>query len=143
VIAQFTKYCVVGASNTLITLVTYLALVAIGVDYLLASALGYALGSFNSYVFNYRWTFDARGTDHRRTLARFAVVQGFGISVNLGLIYLLVRDADVSKDPAQLLVTVLVLAATFAMNRAWAFSYSPSRRVDWPTSIRWPSGSRM
>jgi putative flippase GtrA len=121
VITQFLKYCVVGASNTLITLVTYLVLVAFGADYLLASALGYALGSINSYALNYHWTFELRRADHRRTLSRFAVVQGFGIGSNLGLIYLFVDDLAFAKAPAQFPVTLIVLAATFAMNRLWAF----------------------
>lgn len=119
---QLAKYSLVGASNTLITLATYLALMAAGVDYLLASAIGYLLGSANSYALNYRWTFDARGAGHRQTLSRFAVVQGFGISSNLALIYALVHGLALAKAPAQAVVTLLVLAITFLMNRAWAFA---------------------
>lgn len=121
-IAQFLRYCVVGASNTLIALATYLVLVAIGVDYLLASALGYALGAINSYALNYHWTFELRRADHRQTLWRFAAVQSFGIGSNLGLIYLFVHELGVPKAPAQIPVTLIVLAATFAMNRHWAFA---------------------
>jgi putative flippase GtrA len=119
---QLAKYSLVGASNTLITFVTYVSVMAAGVDYLLASAIGYAIGSANSYLLNYRWTFDARGLSHRQTLSRFAVVQGFGISSNLGLIYALVHGLGFAKAPAQGLVTLLVLAITFLMNRIWAFA---------------------
>ena len=121
-LTQLVKYSLVGASNTLITFVVYVSLMAAGVDYLLASAIGYAVGSANSYLLNYRWTFDARGVSHRQTLSRFAVVQGFGISSNLGLIYALVDGLGFAKAPAQGLVTLLVLAITFLMNRIWAFT---------------------
>jgi putative flippase GtrA len=119
---QLVKYSLVGASNTLITFLIYIALIAAGIDYLLASAIGYAVGSANSYLLNYRWTFDARGVSHRQTLSRFAVVQGFGISANLGLIYALVHDLGFGKAPAQAVVTLLVLTITFLMNRIWAFA---------------------
>ena len=127
---QLVKYSLVGASNTLITFVTYVALMAAGVDYLLASAIGYAVGSANSYLLNYRWTFDARGVSHRQTLSRFAVVQGFGISANLGVIYALVDGLGFAKAPAQGLVTLVVLAITFLLNRIWAFA----KRVE-PDSV--------
>jgi putative flippase GtrA len=121
-LVQLAKYSLVGASNTLITFLTYIALMAAGVDYLLASAIGYGVGSTNSYLLNYRWTFDARGVSHRQTLSRFAVVQGLGISANLGLIYALVDGLGFAKAPAQALVTLLVLTITFLMNRIWAFA---------------------
>ena len=121
-LVQLAKYSLVGASNTLITFLTYIALMAVGVDYLLASAIGYAVGSANSYLLNYRWTFDARGISHRQTVSRFAVVQGFGISANLGLIYVLVHGLAFAKAPAQAVVTLTVLTITFAINRIWAFA---------------------
>ena len=119
---QLVRYSLVGASNTLITFATYVALMAAGVDYLAAAALGYAVGSANSYLLNYRWTFDARALGHRQTLSRFAAVQAFGLTANLGLIYLLVHGLGVAKTPAQAVVTLLVLAITFLMNRLWAFA---------------------
>src|SRR5271155_4302892 len=65
---QFVKFGLVGVSNTLLTLVVYTVLVKVfGVWYLLASAIGFAVGATNGYLLNRSWTF--RGHDGGRGTA--------------------------------------------------------------------------
>ena len=66
----------------------------IGVPYLLASALAFALGALNSYVLNRRWTFRSRG---RRgpELLRFAVVQCIGLGLDVVLLAVLTEDVRI------------------------------------------------
>jgi putative flippase GtrA len=52
VVRQFVKYGIVGASNTIITLVLYSLFVEIGVQYLIALVFAYLVGSLNSYLLN-------------------------------------------------------------------------------------------
>ena len=52
---------------------------------------------------------------------RWAVVQGAGLALNLGLLYLFVDDVGIEKLLSQALATAVVTVATFLVNRAWTF----------------------
>ena len=58
--ARFARFCLVGVSNTLLTLATFTLLTAAGVPAAPASALGFAVGAINGYVLNRSWTFRSR-----------------------------------------------------------------------------------
>jgi len=120
---QFVKYGLVGASNTLLTFITYTVLEKlVGVNYLIALPLGYAVGSLNSYVLNRHWTFQAADIAHTTAGTRFAIVQVVAIVANELLLYVLVHHAGIEKIAAQAILTVPVLAVTFFANRWWTFA---------------------
>ena len=84
IVAQFVKFGIVGVSNTLLTLAVYTALIK-GFDmwYLAASAIGYAVGMVNGFLWNRSWTFRGHVGD-ALTPVRWFVVQGCGLAANLG-----------------------------------------------------------
>src|SRR6201987_635980 len=105
---QFIKFGIVGVSNTLLTFAVYTLLLKVfGVWYLLASAVGFAVGAVNGFLLNCRWTFRGHVGDARTPL-RWGIVQGGGLGINLGLLYVLVHDARLDKLVAQALATVVV-----------------------------------
>ncbi|HXR28631.1 MAG TPA: GtrA family protein [Solirubrobacteraceae bacterium] len=117
------KYGLVGASNTLLTFITYTVLEKlVGVNYLIALPLGYAVGSLNSYILNRHWTFQAADIAHTTAGTRFAIVQVVAIVANELLLYVLVHHAGIEKIAAQAILTVPVLAVTFFANRWWTFA---------------------
>jgi putative flippase GtrA len=120
-LAQWVRFAVVGAGNTLLSWVTYAGLVAVGLHYLLASSVAFALGAVNSYVLNRRWTFASEGRCVPEVL-RFAVVQGVGLALDVVLLYVLVHQAGVPHLLAQLLVFPAASAVTFLLSRHWAFA---------------------
>jgi putative flippase GtrA len=61
VLWQWLRFVAVGVSNTVLSWCVYATLEALGVPYLLASAIAFAVGALNSYVLNRRWTFHSRG----------------------------------------------------------------------------------
>jgi putative flippase GtrA len=125
VLVQFVKFGIVGVSNTLLTFIVYTLLLKVfGVWYLAASALGFAVGATNGFLLNRRWTFREHVGD-TLTPVRWAVVQGCGLGINEGLLYLLVHDGRVDKLLAQALATVVVTLSTFFANRAWTFRMQP------------------
>lgn len=121
VAAQYLRFVTVGVSNTLISLAAYAALVRLGIPYLAASALAFALGALNSYVLNRRWTFRSRGRCAPE-LARFACVQAVGLGANLVLLAAFVAGAGAPRLLGQLLAFPLASVVTFALSRQWAFS---------------------
>jgi len=121
VLVQFVKFGIVGVSNTLLTFAVYTLLLKVfGVWYLAASAIGFAVGATNGFLLNRRWTFREHVGD-ALTPVRWGIVQGCGLGVNEGLLYLFVHDASLDKLLAQAFATAVVTVTTFAANRAWTF----------------------
>jgi putative flippase GtrA len=120
-IVQFVKFGIVGISNTLLTFAVYTLLLKVfGVWYLAASAIGFMVGATNGFLWNRRWTFRDHVGDALTPL-RWAVVQGCGLGLNEGLLYLFVGGARLDKLLAQAFATAVVTVLTFLANRAWTF----------------------
>lgn len=127
VLIQFVKFGLVGVSNTTLTLVVYtLLLKEFGVWYLLASAIGFAVGATNGFLLNRRWTFREHVGDSL-TPVRWAIVQSGGLAINEGLLYALVDGAGLDKLVAQAMALVVVTTSTFLVNRAWTFRVPAER----------------
>src|SRR5712691_7729185 len=92
-LVQFIKFGIVGVSNTLLAFAIYTVLLKVfGVWYLAASAIGFIVGAVNGFLLNRRWTFRGHVGD-ALTPVRWGIVQGCGLGVNEGLLYLFVHDA--------------------------------------------------
>lgn len=127
ILAQFLKFGIVGVSNTLLALAVYTLLLKVfGVWYVAASGIGFIVGAVNGFLLNRRWTFNDHVGD-ALTPVRWAIVQGAGLALNLGLVYVFVDDVGLDKLVGQLPATAVVTVLTFLANRAWTFrAHSPS-----------------
>lgn len=56
-LCQFVKFGIVGLSNTLIYYIVYVILVALSVNYLVSSLIGFFVSVINSYYSNDRYVF--------------------------------------------------------------------------------------
>jgi putative flippase GtrA len=118
---QFVKFGIVGVSNTLLTFIVYTLLLKVfGVWYLAASAIGFVVGATNGFVLNRKWTFREHVGDALTPL-RWAIVQGCGLGINVGMLFLLVSEVGLDKLLGQVFATGVVTVTTFAANRAWTF----------------------
>jgi putative flippase GtrA len=125
-VAQFVKFGIVGVSNTLLSLAVYaLLLKGFGMWYLAASAIGYAVGMVNGFLWNRRWTFRGHVGD-ALTPVRWIVVQGCGLAANLGLVFVFVHYANLGELLGQACATAIVVVFTFIANRAWTFRMDPA-----------------
>ncbi|HWX45868.1 MAG TPA: GtrA family protein [Solirubrobacteraceae bacterium] len=123
---QFVKFGIVGVSNTVLSLVVYTVLLkGFGMWYLAASAIGFAVGTVNGFLWNRRWTFRGHVGD-ALTPVRWFVVQGCGLVANLGLVFVFVHDAGMDKLLGQACATGIVVVFTFLANRAWTFRMHPA-----------------
>ncbi|MBQ1736923.1 MAG: GtrA family protein [Muribaculaceae bacterium] len=80
---QLLKYAVIGASNTLITMVAfYLLNTKLDLPYGISNVIGYVLGVINSFVWNRNWVFKTKNNVKREL---FLFVCGFLICLALQL----------------------------------------------------------
>ena len=125
-LVQFVKFAIVGVSNTVLAFAVYTVLLKVfGVWYLAASAIGFVVGAVNGFLLNRRWTFAGHVGDSL-TPVRWGVVQGCGLALNEGLLFVFVDGAGIEKLLGQACATIIVTVITFLVNRAWTFRMHPA-----------------
>jgi putative flippase GtrA len=125
IVAQFIKFGIVGISNTLLFFAVYTLLLEVfGVWYIAASAIGFVVGAVNGFLLNRAWTFSGHVGD-ALTPVRWAIVQGCGLALNEGLLYLCVDGLGLHKLIGQAIAIAIVVVVTFLANRAWTFRARP------------------
>ena len=117
---EFVRFLIVGVANTLISLVVYRALLALGVWYLVSAPVAWGAGVINGYIFNRRWTFRARDT--RRSRVLYALFGAAGAGLASLSVFLFVRGVGIGRFEAYLVATPLITVSTFLANRHWTFS---------------------
>jgi putative flippase GtrA len=117
---QLWRFAIVGVANTLISLIVYRLLLAVGTWYLAAAPIAYAAGLLNGYVWNRSWTFGSR--DSMRARAMYVGVQIGGAALTSLLTLLFTDAAGLGHTAAFAAAAVPVTVCTFAANRAWTFS---------------------
>lgn len=123
---QFILFCIVGASNTLITMfVLWLLNGKFGMNYLLASSLGYACGVFNGYFWSAFLVFK-----HKKTTSnaiKFVLVNLVVLGVNNLLMFLWVDILGLGNIlgfgvlPAQAITICFTMVLNFLLNKFWTF----------------------
>jgi putative flippase GtrA len=119
-LSQFARFLVVGVGNTLLSFVAYRLLLSVGTPYVPAAALGFAVGAANGYVFNRRWTFNARDSARARVL--YVAVQATGAVSTSLLVLFIHRAAGAGKVGAYLAAIPPVTVCMFIANRVWTFA---------------------
>lgn len=93
----------------------------LGVPLAIATLAGYAVSLVINYSLNRNWTFQA-GTDHRRTLTKYAIVVAFNVGTTELLILGLPHHG--ARYVANKLIAVAVNAViNFAAGRYWVFAH--------------------
>lgn len=108
--------------NTLLHLLVYQVLVALGVYYLVSSVIGYGVGLTNSYVLNRTFTF--RATVSRRWVPeflRFGLVNVVSLGVNVLVLYAVVASGLLDKRLGIFVAIAASLSVNFLGNKLWTF----------------------
>ena len=95
---QFVRFLVVGVGNTVLSFIAYRLLLGVGTPYPAAALLAFAVGAFNGYIFNRRWTFAARDTTRARVI--YVGLQAFGAVATSLVVVLVVRAFGVPHGVA-------------------------------------------
>ena len=120
---QFRRFLKVGAG---VTALDYLVMIVcvqwLDMGSVLASGLGFTVGSLANYLFNRYYTFRS-STPHGTALFRFLVVIGSGLGITLLLMHWFTKSWGLPYLPARVLTTGLVLFWHFAGNAFWSFAH--------------------
>lgn len=118
---QFLHFAAVGATGTAVQYATLWAGVHwLGISAVIASAVGYVLGSIVNYILNYFFTFDSKKS-HVETASKYYSVLAVGFCLNAGLMALFVNVLDWNYWVAQVITTGIGLIWNFLGSRFWAF----------------------
>lgn len=117
---QFIKFVLVGVMTTALNFVIFAICLKLGLHYLPAAIVAFAIATINSYTWNRIWTFRA-GKHRNKRLAKFTIVQLVGLSINLVVLSFLVETFSMSELVAQLLANGFVVLSNFTGNKLWTF----------------------
>lgn len=120
---QFVKFVLVGGMTTVINFLIYgILLLGFDVHYLPAATIAFIVATLNSYTFNRRWTFRA-GAHRNSRLVKFAIVQLFGLAINLAVLAFLVEHVGFEdhKLLAQVISNGFVVLSNYTGNKFWTF----------------------
>ena len=118
---QFTRYVIVGAMNTLITLsVIFLLMKIFACSYLISNAAGYLLGFINSFFMNKRWTFRSRNSLTREGLF-FVMLFFVCYLLQLTFLIFLKEHLHIKADHAQFVAMIFYALLNFTGNKFITF----------------------
>lgn len=116
---QFARFSTVGLANAAISLCVDALLLATGVPDIGAAGAAFAAGALNGYLFNRRWTFDAR--DSTRTRLAYVAVQVAGLGATVALVSALREATDAPGLVVYVAAAGPVTVGMFLANRTWTF----------------------
>jgi putative flippase GtrA len=111
---EFIRFVFVGAVNSLITYVMYVALVFV-VPYPVAYSISYVAGILISYYLNCRFVFKEKLRLSKAL--QFPLVYFFQYLLGIGLLFVLVSVAKIDKLLAPIGVVVITVPITYLLSR--------------------------
>ena len=123
---KITRFVIVGASNTLLGYVFYVAMVKLGVDYKLALLIGYVFGVFFGYFLNRYWTFS--NNNYRLSFMKYVVLY-VGVFI-LNSLFLILSVDLLLLDPifSQFFIIGIISLVSFAVQKTWVFGIKEEKK---------------
>lgn len=122
---QFVKFGVVGLSNTLISYVSYLVFLKIGLYYLAASILSFVVSVTNSFYWNNKYVFAVKDDENRswwRTYIKtFMAYASTGLVLANVLLVIWVQGLHISEVIAPIINLLVTIPLNYIINKCWAF----------------------
>lgn len=120
--AQFVKFGMVGASNTLISLACYYGFLALGLHYLAGNTIGFLVSVVNAFYWNNRLVFrEKQEKSLPRAFAKVFVSYLGSFLLSTALIWLMVEVLHISDKLAPILRLAITIPLNFILNKLWAF----------------------
>lgn len=120
-VSHLIPYAAVGAFGTTAQYLTLLLLVeAWNASPILASTIGFCIGTSVNHILNHRFVFKST-TSLRNTALRFYLVAAVGLVLNFIIMYVLHHLLRLNYILSQVLGTAVVFLFGYTTNRFWTF----------------------
>lgn len=116
---QFILFCMVGASNTLITMGVLAILTKLNVQYYIASPIAYTCGIINGYLWSSKVVFKKCKTVNNAI--KFVIVNMFVLATNSLLMFIWVDKLLIQTLWAQALSICFTMPLNFILNKIWTY----------------------
>lgn len=116
---QFVKFCLVGLSNTAISLIVYYVFVFINKDlYMIGNAVGFVVSVLNSYFWNSKFVFK-KDNERIKTIIKTFLAYGTNLIIGSLLLFVFVEVCNMSEFVAPLLNLVITIPLNYVLNKFW------------------------
>ena len=118
---RFSRFVIVGISNTTITLVIIFSLLKFtNLDYKISNIIGYIVGITNSFIWNKKWTFKSNNKVHKE-LIPFILMALISYSINLVVVIYTTEVLSFNIYFCQFSGMVFYTITNYIGNRLWTF----------------------
>lgn len=119
---QFTKFGLVGVSNTVISLAIYYTFVFVNPAlYIVGNTVGFVVSVFNSYFWNNKYVFKKSEQGHLKTILKTFVAYGSTFALGTILLFVMVEILGISQYLAPMINLLVTIPLNFVINKFWAF----------------------
>jgi putative flippase GtrA len=119
-VALVSRFVAGGALNTAFGFAVIFLLMALGVAAVTANVSGYAIGLLLSFTVNRRFVFRAGGAISRELL-RYSGAFLSSFVINLAVLQILIRYAQLNAFVAQIIATLIYVVMMFSLCRMFVF----------------------
>ena len=121
-IVQIIKFCIVGASNTLVSLAVYYLFVFIDSSlYLIGYFVGFVVSVLNAYYWNNKCVFDNKAEKQTTKLLKTYLIYGFTTILSMVLLYILVDVYGISELISPIITITVTLPINYILNKFWTY----------------------
>lgn len=118
---RFIKFCIVGFSNTIISLIMYFLALGCGINYIAATIFGYVISSVWGYVVNKLWVFKPQRNNIWKSVVKYYITYGAALGINIAGMYCLVDIACISEKIAPFIILCVTIPFNFCMSKFWIY----------------------
>jgi putative flippase GtrA len=119
-VTELIRFGLVGALSTLVYLGFYAAVIGVGGGFVLAALSAFALSATLGFILHHRFTFRVDAPT-ANGMARWLLLQGTVVGINIALLALLVHGADLNRIVAQVILLPVIPLLTFVASRRLVF----------------------
>jgi dolichol-phosphate mannosyltransferase len=125
-LSKAARFYTVGASGFIINYIISVLFVGVISDmwYLHATVIGIIASITTNFILNKIWTFEDRDFRVKKTIfqyGKFVIFSSLGALVQLGTVYFLVDNVEMSYPLALILAVMIAAFGNFVLNKKWTF----------------------
>lgn len=125
-LSKAARFYTVGASGFIVNYIISMLFVGMisNMWYLHATVIGIIASITTNFILNKIWTFEDRDFGIKKTISqygKFVIFSSLGALVQLGMVYFLVDNVEMSYPLALILAVIIAAFGNFVLNKKWTF----------------------